>query len=169
MNIGTVQKKQLDEAIKAHGGNRNYDMCVVIGKWIVHTRETGHGYPIKVQVYHRYDPRDTLSWEIGRCDSEYTAQQRKAVFEEYLRENALPLQPFRLLITGSRRASEPMLAMARRAVQRAKDNEWHIVVGDAPGVDSEVLAACIENSVPFVCFGITAQPDGRDELSADQR
>jgi hypothetical protein len=66
--------------------------------------------------------------------------------------------PFRLLITGSRRATPAMLATARKAVERAKANGWEIVVGDASGVDTAVVNACKELQVFGECYGIAPQP-----------
>lgn len=156
--IGKTQLIMLDEAIKAHGGSRDYDLHVRIGKWISYTRERGQGYPIIVEVVHRYDPKDVLSWHVGRCEYEGTAQERKEAIEEYLKANALPLEQYRLLITGSRKTSPAMLDMAYKTVQRAKELDWAIVVGDAEGVDSRVLDACVVLGVPFECYGITPAP-----------
>ena len=65
---------------------------------------------------------------------------------------------YRLLITGSRKATPEMLDYARRAVARAKEHGWHIVVGDAEGVDLAVMQACDALGVPYVCYGIDPQP-----------
>jgi hypothetical protein len=59
----------------------------------------------------------------------------------------------KLLITGSRNASERMLAYARKVVLRAKELEWTIIVGDAPGVDAEVIKACDELGVEVQVHG----------------
>lgn len=59
----------------------------------------------------------------------------------------------RLLITGSRDASDQMLGYATKAVQRAKDLGWTIVVGDAPGVDTAVINACDRMGVPVEVHG----------------
>lgn len=65
---------------------------------------------------------------------------------------------YRLLITGSRRADAAMFDYAYRAVTRAKANGWHIIVGDADGIDFAVIDACRLEDVPHTCYGITAQP-----------
>lgn len=62
---------------------------------------------------------------------------------------------FRLLICGSRQASQQMVDVARAAVLRAKELGWRIVVGDAYGVDQAVVYACCRYTVPFECYGIT--------------
>lgn len=62
-----------------------------------------------------------------------------------------------LLITGSRDASPPMLAMAENAVLRARSLGWSIVVGDAHGIDERVVKACVLLQVPFACYGITSK------------
>lgn len=54
----------------------------------------------------------------------------------------------RLLITGSRDASDEMFDYAVRVVKRAKELNWAIVVGDAPGVDAAVINACDRMGVP---------------------
>lgn len=66
--------------------------------------------------------------------------------------------PYNLLITGSRHATQLMRTQAARAVVRAQANGWHIVVGDAEGVDSHVVIACIQFDVPFTCYGISHEP-----------
>ena len=47
-----------------------------------------------------------------------------------------------LLISGSRDATEAMLAYAERAVARAKNVGYQIIVGDAKGVDQMVIWSC---------------------------
>lgn len=63
-----------------------------------------------------------------------------------------------LLICGSRDASPYMLAVARKAVERAHANGWKVIVGDAGGVDHAVLKACCQMKVPFAFYGITNEP-----------
>jgi hypothetical protein len=58
-----------------------------------------------------------------------------------------------LLITGSRSASERMLKYAQKAVARAKELGWEIVVGDASGVDAAVIEACDNLNVPVTVYG----------------
>ena len=73
---------------------------------------------------------------------------------------------YRLLIAGSRHATEVMLQAARKAVERAKANGWAIHVGDAEGVDAAVVAACNELGVNYVCFGLGPKPrNPRDDKS----
>ena len=59
----------------------------------------------------------------------------------------------RLLIAGSRDASDHMLGYAARIVQRAKELDWTIVVGDAPSVDTVVINACDQMGVPVEVHG----------------
>lgn len=68
------------------------------------------------------------------------------------------MSDYRLLITGSRDATIGMLRMAYSAVERAKANGWQIIVGDADGIDKQVLYACCWLEVPFKFFGITPAP-----------
>lgn len=65
---------------------------------------------------------------------------------------------FRLLITGSRKATDDMAFYAHRAVGRAIANGWQILVGDAFGVDKAVAVACFHFGAEFDCFGITEKP-----------
>jgi hypothetical protein len=44
-----------------------------------------------------------------------------------------------LLITGSRNISNRGILYAQALVQRAWDLDWHIIVGDASGIDSTVI------------------------------
>lgn len=59
----------------------------------------------------------------------------------------------KLLITGSRKATSEMLAYALKAVTRANELGWQMIVGDAPGVDASVIAACDELGVPVEVHG----------------
>lgn len=63
-----------------------------------------------------------------------------------------------LLICGSREATPRMLTVARRSVERARDLNWSVIVGEAAGVDRAVIFACHELAVPFVMYGIAAEP-----------
>jgi len=66
---------------------------------------------------------------------------------------------YRLFIAGSRQATPAMLRIAYRAVQRAKENGWSILVGDNPrGVDAAVVRACDQLGVDVTVIGITRRP-----------
>ena len=65
---------------------------------------------------------------------------------------------YSLLICGSRIATPQMLELARRVVQRASELGWTILVGDAAGIDAEVICACESLKLPAKCFGISPQP-----------
>ncbi len=60
-----------------------------------------------------------------------------------------------ILITGSRAATSCMLAQARRLVERTKlsPNRITFLVGDAPGVDAAIIAACDDLDVPVKVYG----------------
>jgi predicted Rossmann fold nucleotide-binding protein DprA/Smf involved in DNA uptake len=58
-----------------------------------------------------------------------------------------------VLITGSRQTTPNMLAAARKVVEIAKNQGWTIIVGDAPGVDAEVIQACDVLGVPVEMHG----------------
>jgi len=75
-----------------------------------------------------------------------------------LRRAGVAAEMTNLLITGSRDASPAMLDAAYRAVERAHEHGWHIVVGDARGVDKQVIYACHLKGVPFKFYGITTAP-----------
>ena len=59
----------------------------------------------------------------------------------------------KLLITGSRDASDRMLAYARSLVGRAKELGWSVVVGDAAGIDAVVIAEADRMGVPVEVHG----------------
>ncbi|MCC6976434.1 MAG: DNA-processing protein DprA [Anaerolineae bacterium] len=66
---------------------------------------------------------------------------------------------YRLLITGSRQATPEMLAMAQRAVSRAHEKGWMVIVGDNPqGVDAAVIEACDALGVKVLVCGTTREP-----------
>ena len=45
----------------------------------------------------------------------------------------------RVLITGSRNSSEAMIQKGKDVTIKCIQNGWHIIVGDAGGVDTEVI------------------------------
>ena len=59
----------------------------------------------------------------------------------------------KLLITGSREASNRMIDVAVKAVHRAKLLDWEIIVGDASGIDTCVIRICDELRVPVTVYG----------------
>jgi len=59
----------------------------------------------------------------------------------------------KLLITGSRNISEAGLAFARRAVQRAHQLDYEVIVGDASGVDEAVMQECHRLGVTCTVVG----------------
>jgi hypothetical protein len=65
---------------------------------------------------------------------------------------------WKLLITGSRKASPEMLDYARRIVEWCKEKNFLIIVGEAEGVDSAVLQHCMKIDHRFECYGIAAEP-----------
>ena len=74
---------------------------------------------------------------ITETEAETTKQPEPVV------ETTTTDKSYRLMISGSRRANWNMLEYARRAVDRAIENGWQIVVGDnASGVDAEVVREC---------------------------
>ena len=64
-----------------------------------------------------------------------------------------------ILIAGSRHATRDMLACARRAVQRAHQLGWTIVVGDHPkGIDLAVVQECRRLRARVIVAGIASFP-----------
>lgn len=59
----------------------------------------------------------------------------------------------RLLITGSREMSDCMAGIVTGAILRAKHEGISIIVGDAPGVDAEVIVCCDRLGVPIEVHG----------------
>ncbi|MCB9460166.1 MAG: ribonuclease HI [Anaerolineaceae bacterium] len=59
-----------------------------------------------------------------------------------------------LMIAGSRTATSQMLAYARRAVRRAHDRGYTVIVGDNPkGVDMAVIRECRRLKTPVIVAG----------------
>ena len=75
-------------------------------------------------------------------------------------ETTVAEKPYRLMVSGSRRASASMLEYARRVVARAIEYNWQIVVGDnAQGVDKAVVKECnLRKYANVVVVGIAGQP-----------
>ena len=68
-------------------------------------------------------------------------------------------QTVHVLIAGSRDATPEMLDYARRAVRRAKDRNYTIMVGDNPkGVDIAVVRECRRLRVPVIVAGANNFP-----------
>ncbi len=66
---------------------------------------------------------------------------------------------YRIMIAGSRYLSGKGLDYARRAVQRAHDRGYTIIVGDHPkGVDMAVVRECRRLKARVVVVGITNYP-----------
>lgn len=63
-----------------------------------------------------------------------------------------------IMICGSRKASDTLLLEVRHFVQVLRDEEHHVLVGDALGVDSQVVWACEELEIPYTCYGIADAP-----------
>lgn len=63
-----------------------------------------------------------------------------------------------LLVTGSRKATQHMLDMTDLCVKKAVALGWHILVGDASGVDFQVAQTCHALHAHYDCYGITQEP-----------
>jgi hypothetical protein len=75
---------------------------------------------------------------------------------------------FLLLISGSREASPVMLEYTVAVVKRAAFRGWGVIVGDAEGVDAQVITTCKSLPLPFHVFGITTQPRNGGPLEPGQ-
>ncbi len=73
----------------------------------------------------------------------------------------MPNRPYRLLITGSHHATPVMLRTACKAVQRAYELGFAVLVGDAPGVDAAVVAECNRLGVQYACVCVAGK--GRNQ------
>ena len=62
------------------------------------------------------------------------------------------------MICGSRQRTPRMTHYAQRCVAKAKQNGDNIIVGDALGIDEDVVSACHQLNVPYTCYGISASP-----------
>jgi predicted Rossmann fold nucleotide-binding protein DprA/Smf involved in DNA uptake len=66
------------------------------------------------------------------------------------------------MICGSRDATPAMLSFARLVTLRAwhmvLNTQWRIIVGDAHGVDEEVVRTCLTWGIAFTCCGIAQSP-----------
>ena len=67
---------------------------------------------------------------------------------------------YRLMVAGSRRASDNMLEYARRVVAHAIECNWEIVVGDNPdGIDAEIVGECNRRKYTnVIVVGIARKP-----------
>ena len=59
----------------------------------------------------------------------------------------------KILITGSRDANAKLRAIARHTVIKAGEQGDEIIVGDAPGIDAEVIRTCDFLGVPVQVHG----------------
>jgi hypothetical protein len=65
----------------------------------------------------------------------------------------------RVMIAGSRYATRAALDYARRAVQRAHQLDWIVLVGDNPkGVDMAVVNECRRLKAKVIVVGLTEHP-----------
>jgi len=64
----------------------------------------------------------------------------------------------KIMICGSRKRTSKMADYAKRCVQKALANGDSIIVGDACGIDEDVVTVCERIGVPYTCYGISADP-----------
>ncbi|MBE2196840.1 MAG: hypothetical protein IAE83_21895 [Anaerolinea sp.] len=91
-------------------------------------------------------------------------EQPPLTWQERLRQG-LPEKAKQLLagkkimcISGSRDMTPEMRYAPSRVLWRAHQDGYTVVVGDAPGVDTEIINASKRLNIPIVIFGITAMP-----------
>lgn len=69
-----------------------------------------------------------------------------------------------ICIAGSRIWSDTtkplMIEQVYKSVMRCIEAEYNIIVGDASGVDSLVVAQCVGRDIPYACYGIA--PNARN-------
>lgn len=63
-----------------------------------------------------------------------------------------------ILICGSRKALDTLLYEVRQFVEALRGEDYHVLVSDALGVDSQVVWACEELEIPYTCYGIAEAP-----------
>lgn len=61
----------------------------------------------------------------------------------------------KLLVCGSRETCNDAIDFARRCVDRAKVKGYEIIVGDATGIDTEVVVHAMTHRLPLTIYGIT--------------
>ena len=85
---------------------------------------------------HVSDNKANDAEKMNNCVDKLVAEARATYQPESVDERS----KYRLMIAGSRVASEKMLDYARRCVSHAIDNGWTIVVGDNPkGIDQAIV------------------------------
>jgi hypothetical protein len=64
----------------------------------------------------------------------------------------------KVLISGSRDATLEMLRATVFLVEQLHEQGYHLVVGDAHGVDESAVKTAQAIGMPFMCYGITPRP-----------
>ena len=59
----------------------------------------------------------------------------------------------KILITGSREATPEMLQAVKTYIDWADEHDAQVIVGDAPGMDAEVIRLCDERLIPLTVVG----------------
>lgn len=91
-------------------------------------------------------------------------EQPQLTWQERLRQG-LPPKAQEILagkkvmcISGSRELTREMTFAPQRVLFNAHQDGYAILVGDAPGVDAEIIRAAKTLNIPVVVFGITEKP-----------
>jgi ribonuclease HI len=98
-------------------------------------------------TYQRWQPGDKDAQRLHALVQQARGEQPKPAVKKASGKAKsaaeAPARPYRLMVSGSRRTSQNMLAYARRVVAGAIAKNWQIVVGDnAKGVDAAIVAEC---------------------------
>lgn len=59
----------------------------------------------------------------------------------------------KLLITGSRKAGSRLLWLSWELISTLNKDEWEVIVGDAPGIDANVIRACDYHGIKVTVYG----------------
>lgn len=73
-----------------------------------------------------------------------------------------------VLFSGSRKSADKFITLIPYFMQRIKQVDSKVIVGDASGIDTMVINSCIEHKIPLTVCGISDLPrNGREYLGND--
>jgi ribonuclease HI len=133
--------KNVDLWQRIHTASEKHQITFIWRQWDSENAEDQRLHNLVAEARDGDTVADAIVEEITEAKAETTEQPEPKV--EPVVETLATEKPYRLMISGSRRANWNMLEYARRAVDRAIENGWQIVVGDnTSGVDAEVVREC---------------------------
>ena len=59
----------------------------------------------------------------------------------------------KLLITGSRKAGSQLLWLSWELISTLNKDIWEVIVGDAPGIDANVIRSCDYHGIKVTVYG----------------